>query len=96
MTSICNTGFLNCTEVVGQIVISTTDYTTGSLFLTFLFVMLFLVAISMAFQIKLEYTSIVILPLLLGYMAYYSEFIGIGSVILIYFSILITKNFIIK
>jgi len=96
MSSICDTGFLNCSQVIGQVIGEMTYSTTGSLFLTFLFLMLFFVAIAMLFQIRLEYTAIVIMPLLLAFMSYYQEFIGIGAVILIYLAIIITKNFIVK
>lgn len=96
MTSICDIGFLNCTEPIGIIIGQATTYTTGSIFLTLLFIMLFLIAVATLFQVRLEYTAIIILPLLFSYMAYYAEFIGIGAVILIYLAILITKNFILK
>lgn len=96
MVNICHDGFLNCSQVIGQVIINTTEQTTGSIFLTFLFIMLFLVAIAMIFQIKLEYTMIILLPVLLALMSYYQQFVAIGSVILIYLAIIVTKNFILK
>jgi len=94
--NLCETGFLNCSQIIGQAISATTQDTTGSLFLTFLFIMLFLVVVCMMFNIQIEYTMIIVLPVGLSLMAYFKEFIGIGSVILIYLSILITKNFILK
>ena len=64
MIDICNNGFLNCSQVIGQIIISTTEYTTGSIFLTFLFIMLFLIVAAMVFRVPIEYTSLIIMPLL--------------------------------
>ena len=96
MVDLCANGFLNCSQIIGQIIGSATQYTTGSLFLTFLIIMLFLLGMAMVFRIKLEYTMMIILPLLLAFMSYYKDFIAFGAVILIYLSILITKNFILK
>lgn len=96
MVNICESGFLNCSQVIGQVIGTATDQTTGSIFLTFFFIMLFLVGMAMVFKIKLEYTMLLIIPLLFGYMSYYGEFIGIGVVIFIYLAIIITKNFILK
>lgn len=96
MVNICNTGFMNCSQIIGQVIITTSDYTTGSLFLTFLFVMLFLITVAILFKIKLEYTMLLIMPLLLAFMSYYQDFIAFGGVILIYLGIILTKHFILK
>jgi len=96
MTSLCETGFLNCTQIIGQVIQSATETTTGSLYLTFLFIILLLVVIGMIFRIEFEYITIVTLPLFLALMSYYQQFLALGSVIFIYLGILITKNFIIK
>jgi hypothetical protein len=93
--SICG-AFLNCTETIGLIIGQGTTSTTGSLFLTFFFVLLIILAVAMLFGIQMEYTAIIILPLLLGYMSYYSEFIAFGALILIYLALILTKNFIFK
>lgn len=86
--------FLNTTETIGVLIGTATQVTTGSLFLTLLIVILVLLAVAMMFGIQLEFTAIIILPLLLSYMAYYAEFVGIGSVILIYLALVFTKRFI--
>lgn len=94
--TICTNGFLNCTDTIGIILGSTTQYTTGDLFMTFLIIMLVLCALCLMIGLRLEYSMIIILPLLLSYMGYYSAFDSIGIVILLYLSIVMTYNFIIR
>ena len=88
--------FLNTTETIGIVLGTATETTTGSVFITLLMVVVLLVTMCILFGIVLEWTALFILPLLLSYMAYYNEFIGIGAVILIYLSIVFTKNFIFR
>lgn len=96
VSDICTNGFLNCTDTIGIIIGTTTQYTTGDLFLTFFLAMLVLCSFCIMAGLRLEYSMIIILPLLLTYMAYYSAFTSIGIVILIYLSIVMTYNFIIR
>ena len=86
--------FLNMTESIGIIVVQSTSYTTGSIFLTLLIIMLIIVAAAMMFGISLEYTAIIIFPLLLAYMTQYTDFVAIGAVVLIYLSLVFTQKFI--
>jgi len=88
--------FINATESIGIIIGNATTYTTGSMFLTLFVVLLFILAMALMFGIKLEYTAILVLPLMLGYMSYYSEFITIGVIIIFYLGFLVTKNFLFK
>lgn len=88
--------FINWTESVGIVIGNATQYTTGSMFLTLLFILMILIGLALMFGIKLEFTAILILPLMLGYMAYYSEFVAVGMVIIIYLGLLITKNFLFR
>jgi hypothetical protein len=96
LPSICTNGFLNCSDIIGVVIGSATQQTTGTLFMTFFWIMIFLVAMCLMFGIRLEYSMIVILPMLLTYMAYYQAFIGIGMVILLYLAIVMTYTFWIK
>lgn len=86
--------FINGSQTIGIIMGRSVAYTTGSMILSLLIVVIIIITMAMMFQIKLEWTAILILPLLLGYMTYYSEFVAIGSVILIYLAIVFTKTFI--
>lgn len=95
MSSICGT-FLNCNETIGIIIGQGTQTSTGSIFITLLLILLLILAVAMLFGIRLEYTSIFVLPLLLAYASFYSEYIAILIVILIYLSIILTKNWLFK
>jgi len=88
--------FINASQTWGIILASGTDYTTGSIFLTLSILLVFLMAMAILFGIRLEYTAILILPLMLSYMAFYSEFLAIGSLILIYLALIFTKKFLFK
>lgn len=86
----------NMSQSIGIIIGSSTSTTFGSMFMTLFFILMLLMGVALLFGIKLEFTAILILPLVLGYMAYYSEFLATGIILLIYISIIITKNFIFK
>jgi hypothetical protein len=88
--------FINSSQTLGIILAQGTATTTGSLFLSLFVLLAFFLAMALMFQIKLEYTAILILPLLLAYMAFYRDWIAVGTVILIYLAIIFTKNFFIK
>ena len=85
--------FINTSQTIGIIIGEATNTTFGSIFLTLLFVVLVLMAMAIMFGIKLEYTMILIMPLMLSYMAYYQEFLAIGTIMIIYLSFILTKNF---
>lgn len=95
MVSVCGL-FINCTESIGIIIGQATTTTTGSMFLTLMMVLLLLMAIGFMFGIRSEYLAIIILPLVLAYAAFYQEFMGTLAVILIYLSLILTKNFLFK
>jgi len=88
--------FINWTGTIGKILIAGTEGVTGSLFSTLLLIMIFIFIICMMFSIALEYTAILILPLCLACASYYSNFVAPLTVILIYISFIITKNWIFK
>jgi len=94
--NICTNGMVNCNGTIGKVLVAATEQITGNIFITLLFVLAIIIAIAIMFGIKLEYTSIIILPLLFGYMAATKEFIGFTFMILIYLALLLTKHFILK
>jgi hypothetical protein len=94
--NLCTNGFLNCSDTLGSVIYSATIHTTGNIFISMLFVILIMCAFAMLFSIRLEYTAIIILPLLLGLMAYSKEFIGFGVLILVYLAIVAAGNFFIR
>lgn len=88
--------FLNATGTIGVIMGASTTTTTGSLFISLLMVLVLLIIVSIFFGIRLEYTSIIIFPLLLAYAGYYQNFIAPMGVLLIYLSTIVTKVWIFK
>lgn len=84
--------FYNETGTFGIIISYMNSDVTGSLFLTLLFMVLAVLAICALFRIPIEFSAILVLPLLLVMMAYVGEFLAIGGVFLIYLGILFAKN----
>ena len=85
--------FYNASQAIGQIVEGITTNMTGGLFLTLLTIVLFLIALCLMFRIPIEFTAIIILPLLLTITAHTTEFLSITGVMLIYLGILFGKMF---
>jgi hypothetical protein len=69
---------------------------TGSLFLSLLFLVIGVIVVFAAFRIPIEATMIIVIPLLITIMAYTSEFLPVGGLIIIYVAFLFAKNFVIK
>lgn len=88
--------FMNVTETIGVVMNSATTTTTGSLFAALLIVLLLLVAMAIMFRIPLEFIAILVLPYNIACASHYSNFIAPMGAILIYLSIILTKNFIFK
>ena len=89
--------FINQTDKIAVIMTSMTQNVTGSIALTFLYIMLILIAISLASGIPIEVTAIIILPLGIVLCSQYSEaFIPLLGLMLIYLSVILAKNFFFK
>ena len=88
--------FINETGTIGMIMTAGTLGLTGNIVVSLLIVLLFLITIAMLFNIPLEYTAIIILPLCIACGAYYSTFLAPTVVILIYLATIVTKNWLFK
>ena len=86
----------NATGTIGTMLQYTTSDVTGSLFLTLLGVVMLLLLFCFLFRIPVEFSAVLVLPLLLGLMAYMTEFVAIGGVFLIYLGVIVGKNFFFK
>ena len=64
---------------------------TGSIFLTILMILIVVIMIGLVLPLPLEWTSIIILPLLLVLMAYESMFYPAGAAFLLYLSFIMGK-----
>jgi hypothetical protein len=88
--------FLNETGIIGTILISATNNITGSLFLTLLLLVIIIMVIAALFRLSLEWTAILIMPLLIVLMSYEGLFLPVGGVFLLYLAVLLGKNFFFK
>jgi len=88
--------FINNNNTIGFILSNATDTLTGDLFITLLVIFIILIALALMFQIPLLFTTIILLPLMLGYMAFVSEFLAMGIVMLIYLAMVIAQTFFIR
>lgn len=88
--------FINTSQIIGQVVQQGQNNVAGSLIVLLLIIILILITVAMMFGIPVEFTALIILPLLLSYMAYFKEFLQVGIVILIYLAFIVTKRFIFK
>lgn len=65
---------------------------TGDIFLTLLFILIFIICFALAFRIPIEFTALIIFPLLIGFTAYYGMFMPVLGVAMLYLTVLIAKN----
>ena len=84
--------FLNESQTIGIIIEYGTNL-TGSLFLTVLIIFMLLIALSLLFRLPFEMLIPIVLPLFIVSMAYSSEFLAIGGLLLIYLAIIFTRRF---
>lgn len=83
---------INTTGTLGLILVTGTQTLTGNMFGTLMVLYLIIMVLAFLFGIPIEFTAILILPLTLGCMAYYGEFLATGSCLIIYMAFIMTKN----
>lgn len=83
--------FINEADFIGLLIIGLNNI-TGSLFLSLLFIMVLLLAISLGFGIPSTIVSIIYLPLVLTVAAYTGDYLAVGGIILIYLGIVLGEN----
>ena len=66
---------------------------TGSFFLTLLMIVILIMAAFAVLGLDIEWSTILILPLLLTLMAYDAAFYSVGGVFLLYAGFILAKNF---
>lgn len=65
---------------------------TGNWFLTLLFVTVLIMAFAFAFRIPIEFTILLIFPLLIGFGAMSGAYMAVLGVAIIYLAVLVAKN----
>ena len=88
--------YLNETSTIGIMLGNATQTTTGSIFLTMLILVIIIMALFMMFGVQLEYSSVLILPLLLALAAHYSQFMSALGAFFIYIAVVIAKNWFLR
>lgn len=66
---------------------------TGSVFLTLLLITILIIFFAFAFRIPIEFTVILVFPLMIGFAAYYTTYMAVAGVAMIYLALLVAKNF---
>ena len=84
--------FINDSGTIGILIKAGADL-TGSLFLTVLLIFLVLLALSLMFKLPVEILIPILLPLFIVCMAYSTEFLAIGGLLLIYLAVVFSKRF---
>jgi len=72
---------------------SLTSNVTGSWFLTFLIITLIVFIIGLIFGLDLEFTSILVFPLLVVFASVTSEYLSVVVIGILYLAVLFAKNF---
>ena len=83
----------NATSEIGILTLGIQSSLTGNLFLTLLAIVMFLVALCLAFRLPIELTIPLIFPILLVFMVLSSQFMVVLGVALLYVSSLVANRF---
>jgi len=85
----------NSSGFVGQLISGLTYSVTGSIYLTLLTLMMFILAFMWAIKIPLEVSLILVVPLLIGFIAEFGgDWKAISGIIMLYLAIVFAKYFI--
>lgn len=88
--------FMNMTGSIGILFQYLTINITGSELISIISILLLLIVFALLFKMPVELIMIIILPLILVFMAFYSGFLIVGGLILIVLAILFALNYFIK
>jgi hypothetical protein len=84
---------INQSSELGIVIEYFTYNVTGSLFLSLMAFVIVIIAIALSMKIPIEWTAIIIFPLMIVMTAYSSSFLPVLGVTIIYLALLIAKNF---
>jgi len=88
--------FINESGLIASVLNHMTINVTGSTFLTLLAIVMGLIVIALMFRLPVEWTSIIVFPFLIVTAAFYTDFLPVLGVFVIYLGILVGKNFFFK
>lgn len=84
--------FFNSTDVLGILLLSMTETTTGDLFISLFMLFMFLLVACIMFGIPTELSAVILLPWTLVTATYYSQFVAPLGIIIIYLTFIIVKS----
>lgn len=82
---------INSTDVIGIVINSLTTEVTGSLFLSLFMIFLLLYVLALASGLPVEWTAIIMLPLILYLYACSGDFLQLAGFALIYLGFILAK-----
>jgi len=85
---------INTTDTIGAFMSTITTETTGSLYLTLILIVIFCYVFCLGFKIPIELSSIIILPLCIGFMLITTEVYSVLSIVILHLAVVVTKFFI--
>lgn len=81
--------FINTEDVIGRLLVYITTNITGSEFLTYIMIILFIIAATLIFKLPLEFSVPIVMPLLIVMAMYSAQFAVILAIGLIYLAVVI-------
>lgn len=87
---------INMSNSIGLAIGMGSQSMTGSLVLTLLLIMIILFAICMMFQLPIEVSGVILLPVFIAAGSYYSNLLAPLMAILLYFAVMISKHWIFR
>lgn len=85
--------FIDTTSGIGLLITTLTENVTGELFITLFLLVVAIILLAIASRIPIEFTAILVLPLLVGFLAFEQSFLAVAGVGFIYLGVLFAKNF---
>lgn len=86
----------NTTGEAAVVIEALTNNITGDVFLSLFAIIVVVLALAMAARIPIEWTGLVVYPVILALVAITNDFLPVLGILIFYTSILLAKNFIYK
>ena len=83
--------FINETGLIGQFFAQSAANVSGDLYLIIILVMIALMVLLIAMGVPLEWTAVIVLPLMITGAAFSGEFITMTGIIMLYLGVLFAK-----
>lgn len=84
---------LNESGLAGEVLFGLSQNVTGSIFLSMLMIVFIIMLLFMLLRVPLEFTAILILPMLIVFMSIDNALLSVLGVFLIYLGVILGKNF---